>query len=176
MKCDNMVTTTDIEIVAVAGAAVAIAGAVIYAIYELSNNQQGIQSAITGAAQTLGNNPVSRAVETNYLQGQAAQIAQGLSGTNNYNTAVVDYVTTGQTVTLQQLQQQSASNNNSPVLIVTPTSVSSYGGNISTTPITVTNGQGTYSNPWDYSTYIQHGAGWYVNVPNQNAATPIHIS
>ena len=175
-----MVTTTDIEIVAVAGAAVAIAGAVIYAIYELSNNQQGIQqgiqSAITGAAQTLGNNPISRAVETNYLQGQTAQIAQGLSGTNNYNNAVVDYVTTGQTVTLQQLQQQSASNNNSPVLIVTPTSTGSYGGNISTTPITVTNGQGTYSNPWDYSTYIQHGAGWYVNVPGNNAATPIHIS
>ena len=50
------------------------------------------------------------------------------------------------------------------------------GGNISTTPITVTNGQGTYNNPWDYSTYIQNGTGWYVNVPNQNAATPVYIS
>ena len=171
-----MVTTTDIEIVAVAGAAVAIAGAVIYAIYELSNNQQGIQQTISSAAQLLGNNPISKAVETSYLQQQTATTAAGLSGTNNYNTAVVDYLTSGHTVTLQQLMQQSASNNNSPVLIVTSNSTGSYGGNISTTPITVTNGQGTYSNPWDYSTYIQHGAGWYVNVPGNNAATPIHIS
>ena len=163
--------TDEYVLIGGAVAAIAIVAAVVYELSQKSN-LQSIQTTYN----ITSSNPVSRAAESSTITSGIQQQEQnsGLVGFSTLTPKLIYVNTASAAPDFQSLIAQSTANGGAPIYVVTPTSVSGYGGNPNYTPIT-TVGDGTYANAWNFNAGW-NGIGWYVNVPHQNAASPIRIS
>lgn len=164
--------TNEYVLIGGAVAAIAIVAAVVYEL-----NQKSTQQSIQTAYNTVSSNPISRAAESSTIISGIQQQEQnsGLVGFSTLTPKLIYVNTASAAPDFQSLIAQSTANGGAPVYVVTPNSVSGYGGNPNYTPVTVQNGTGTYTDAWNFNSGWS-GVGWYVNVPHQNAASPIRIS
>ena len=168
-----------LEEIAIVGvvAAVVVGGVIAYT--ELNNtpaNQAKQQQQNLSNAYTLSTLPIVQAGATDTIISGVQSVAQSSGYGTTYNNPAIIY--TNQPANFAAMIQQSTANNNSAVINVTPTGISTYGGNIDSTvmqnnTIGTSTGvwaAGTIGNPFNAASGWQ-GVGYYKGLASEAALT-----